>query len=164
MKNRKMPETHDMNPNVTPLINIVMCLIIFYMLVAKIGVSTGRMEEMILPKSDIGQIMKDPGNAVTLNVLEPEAANMPPIVKALDETGELNKIPLLMEKDGKTIYPLRRQLEQVGKDPRTGKMSDEFKVIIRANENIEYKYLQPVLVECANAGVRTLDFAARMPE
>ena len=38
---RGMPEVKEGNINVTPLIDIVMCLIIFFMLVAKIGVSTG---------------------------------------------------------------------------------------------------------------------------
>jgi biopolymer transport protein ExbD len=40
-----MPAAHATHPNVTPLIDIVMCLIIFYMLVAKIGV----MRAWILP-------------------------------------------------------------------------------------------------------------------
>ena len=43
MRGHKMPAAHASHPNVTPLIDIVMCLIIFYMLVAKIGVNTGQM-------------------------------------------------------------------------------------------------------------------------
>ena len=35
MKRRHLQESHAAHPNVTPLIDIVMCLIIFYMLVAK---------------------------------------------------------------------------------------------------------------------------------
>jgi len=41
MRGHKMPAAHATHPNVTPLIDIVMCLIIFYMLVAKIGVNMG---------------------------------------------------------------------------------------------------------------------------
>ena len=38
MKKHIMPEMKEGGVNVTPLIDIVMCLIIFFMLVAKIGV------------------------------------------------------------------------------------------------------------------------------
>ena len=41
MKKHHMPEMKEGGVNVTPLIDIVMCLIIFYMLVAHIGVDTG---------------------------------------------------------------------------------------------------------------------------
>ena len=42
MRRHKMPDAHADHPNVTPLIDVVMCLFIFYMLVAKIGVNTGQ--------------------------------------------------------------------------------------------------------------------------
>ena len=42
MKKHSMPEMKEGGVNVTPLIDIVMCLIIFFMLVAKIGVTKGR--------------------------------------------------------------------------------------------------------------------------
>src|ERR1035438_6568944 len=41
MKKHSMPEVKEGNVNVTPLIDIIMCLIVFFMLVAKIGVTTG---------------------------------------------------------------------------------------------------------------------------
>ena len=41
MKKRRMPDMKEGGVNVTPLIDIVMCLIIFFMLVAKIGVTSG---------------------------------------------------------------------------------------------------------------------------
>ena len=69
MKSLKMPAVHDMHPNVTPLIDIVMCLIIFYMLVAQIGVDVGDVP-MNLPFSQQGIKIEDLGNTVTLN-LEP---------------------------------------------------------------------------------------------
>ena len=37
MRRYHIPDSHGNHPNVTPLIDIVMCLIIFFMLVAKIG-------------------------------------------------------------------------------------------------------------------------------
>ena len=37
MAKHHIPDSHSAHPNVTPLIDIIMCLIIFFMLVAKIG-------------------------------------------------------------------------------------------------------------------------------
>ena len=68
MRRRHMPQAHATHPNVTPLIDVVMCLIIFFMLVAKIGVSTGAEASIDIPASILGQDLKDPGNALTLNV------------------------------------------------------------------------------------------------
>src|ERR1700712_1301413 len=67
MKRRRLPEAHSAHPNVTPLIDIVMCLIIFFMLVAKIGVSTGA-EKMDIPASITGNKITDMDNTLTLNV------------------------------------------------------------------------------------------------
>ena len=41
--------------------------------------------------------------------------------------------------------------------------NSDFKVIIRADENTEYQFLQPVLAECTRAGV-SYDFATQRGE
>src|ERR1700710_2388017 len=86
MKKRHIPESHTAHPNVTPLIDIVMCLIIFFMLVAKIGVSTGA-EKIEPPETLLGVKIKDIGNTLILNVREAPANNpavLPdPLVTAL---------------------------------------------------------------------------------
>src|SRR2546423_15703267 len=84
MRRRHMPEAHATHPNVTPLIDVVMCLIIFFMLVAKIGVSRGIDRDIDIPASILGQDLKDPGNALTLNVA-PGPGDQP-MVTALVET------------------------------------------------------------------------------
>ena len=65
---RGMPEIKEGNVNVTPLIDIVMCLIIFFMLVAKIGVDTGADRRITIPESLQGLDIGDMGNTLTLNV------------------------------------------------------------------------------------------------
>src|SRR3954468_17646542 len=70
MRRLGMPDAHSTHPNVTPLIDVVMCLIVFFMLVAKIGVSTGAEASITIPASNIGQELKDLGNTLTLNVRE----------------------------------------------------------------------------------------------
>ena len=59
MRRRPMPEIREGGVNVTPLIDIVMCLIIFFMLVAKIGVDTGADRNIDIPTSILGTDIKD---------------------------------------------------------------------------------------------------------
>src|SRR5271155_4575695 len=68
MRRHRMPEIREGGVNVTPLIDIVMCLIIFFMLVARIGVDTGGDREIAVPASFLGGDLKDMGNTLTLNI------------------------------------------------------------------------------------------------
>src|SRR3954471_4029505 len=85
MKRRGLPESQSTHPNVTPLIDVVMCLIIFYMLVAKIGVNTGADPSITIPASQMGSELKDLGNTLVLNVRE--VADLP-FVTALVEKSQ----------------------------------------------------------------------------
>src|SRR3954468_10900100 len=65
MRKHGMPESHSAHPNVTPLIDIVMCLIIFFMLVAKIGVTSGADPAIVPPSTLLGAKIEDMGNTFT---------------------------------------------------------------------------------------------------
>lgn len=83
MRMRRMPDIKEGAVNVTPLIDVVMCLIIFFMLVAKIGVDTGADQRISIPASLQGFDIKDMGNTLTLNV-QPGPLDQP-MVTALVE-------------------------------------------------------------------------------
>src|SRR5215207_4708358 len=63
-----MPDMKEGGVNVTPLIDIVMCLIIFFMLVAKIGITSGADPKIKPPSTLLGAKIEDMGNTFTLNV------------------------------------------------------------------------------------------------
>ena len=149
MKTKGLPESHVSHPNVTPLIDIVMCLIIFYMLVAKIGVKTGADQKIDLPLSLQGITIKDFGNTVTLNV---SAGALEPLVTLLNpKTGQVEDLKI---KDG-TKKPLSAFLMLLKGQ------NEKFSVIIRADQNLDYRYLEPVLFTCAEVKVRDVNFATR---
>lgn len=154
LKNRGMPKAHSEHPNVTPLIDVVMCLIIFFMLVAKIGVDTGKEKSIQLPESWMGVKLNDLGSTVTLNVMKPPGSTDEPLVTTLHPlTGRT--LDLRIIRDGK------RELANVLKQLRGN--NPEFKVIIRADQDLDYRYLQPVLMTCAEAKVKNVNFATRTP-
>jgi len=61
MKKALHAEMKEGGVNVTPLIDVVMCLIIFFILVAKIGVSTGIDKKIDAPTTYLGVNITDPG-------------------------------------------------------------------------------------------------------
>jgi biopolymer transport protein ExbD len=158
MKRRSKPEPTSINPNVTPLIDVVMCLVIFFMLVAKIGVSTGA-EQMSLPASILGADIKDMGNTLTLNVHIGPGDQ--PIVKALikDHEEELKII------DAEGRHPLAEALAlfRFGPDHKRGTADDNpnFSIILRAEADLPYKYIEPILMACAEASVKNVNFNTR---
>lgn len=150
MKNMKMPASHDMHPNVTPLIDIVMCLIIFYMLVAKIGVATGADKDIQLPFSQQGIKISDFGNTVTLNI---GRNGEEVVVTALNpSTGQVVPLPIAQG----ARQPLRDFLKLLKGQ------NDEFKVIMRGDQDLDYRFLQPVLETCALTKVKSVNFATRV--
>ena len=161
MRTRRMPDVKEVNVNVTPLIDIVMCLIIFFMLVAKIGVDTGADQAIVIPTSFQGLEIQDMGNTLTLNV-RPIAGSDQPLVSAL-VGGVVEELKLVDPVTGHK--PLLATLKnfRYGKDLKaggTGPSADnpEFKVIIRGDEEMGYQFLEPVLITCAEARVKNVNF------
>jgi len=157
-----MPPMTERSVNVTPLIDIIMCLIVFFMLVAKIGIDTGADKSLVLPPSFIGTDIKDMGNTLTLNVTQgptDESGQPQPFVTALVK-GEEKQLRIHAYVNGAQQYELYNVLK-IAKDGDPSQdipANPDFKVIIRADEGTEYQYLQPVLAECGRAQV-PYDFA-----
>jgi biopolymer transport protein ExbD len=150
MRRRHIPESHANHPNVTPLIDIVMCLIIFFMLVAKIGVSTGADPSIAIPASRLGQELKDPGQALTLNV-RPGAGD-DPLVTALVEARSTQPEEIKLVDHTTNTRPLLEVLKKIRKD------KPDLKIIISGDQEMGYKYLEPVLITCVEANVKNVNF------
>jgi biopolymer transport protein ExbD len=158
-----MPEVKEGNVNVTPLIDVVMCLIIFFMLVAKIGVATGADTTIDIPASRLGQDLKDPGQALTLNVI-PGAGDQPVVTALVDSSSnqpqEIKLIDPVTNK--KPLLEVLRKIK-LGPDGRANTDDDknDLKLIIRGDQEMAYKYLEPVLITCAEARVKNVNFNTR---
>jgi len=145
MRRHSMPEIKESGVNVTPLIDIVMCLIIFFMLVAKIGVSRGEDKDIQLPSTIIGTKIEDLGNTLTLNIHPTNVEE--PLVTALVD-GKVREIRLNDRLHGTVDHPLQRVLEEFQKT-HPGKA----KIIVRADKEVLYRQLEQVLITIANAGI-----------
>jgi len=150
-----MPEMKEGGVNVTPLIDIVMCLIIFFMLVAKIGVTTGADPTIDIPVSELGQAIKEMGNTLTLNVRPKAGANEPQVTTIVQGHAD-TEIKLLDPTTGR--HELRELLTQLRKQ------NPQLSVIIRGDADMAYSYLEPVLITCAEAGVKNVNFNTKKEE
>lgn len=153
MARHHIPEAHVSHPNVTPLIDIVMCLIIFFMLVAKIGVTTGADAKIDIPPSILGQDIKDMGNTLTLNVRS-GPVDEPQVTALIKAGGEPTQLYLRDPSTG------QNQLVNTLKMMR--KENDQLKIIIRADADMPYRFLEPVLIACADANVRNVNFNTKV--
>jgi biopolymer transport protein ExbD len=164
MRRHRMPAVVEGNINVTPLIDIVMCLIIFFMLVAKIGVDTGADQAIVIPTSFQGLEIQDMGNTLTLNV-RPIAGSDQPMVSAL-VGGVVEELKLVDPVTGHKPLLATLKSFRFGKDLKPGGAKEsadnpEFKVIIRGDESMGYQFLEPVLITCAEARVKNVNFNTR---
>jgi biopolymer transport protein ExbD len=150
-----MPDMKEGGVNVTPLIDVVMCLIIFFMLVAKIGVSSGIDDKIDAPTTYLGVKSIDLGNALALNLYSVPGTDVPQIL--VDLKGERQKELKIQENlGGKTVFPLQEVLRDLKKE-----RGDKFNVIINAEKGMRYAQIQLVLQECAAAQVSNLNFATK---
>ena len=145
MKKHSMPEMKEGGVNVTPLIDIVMCLIIFFMLVTKIGVSRGVDKDIQLPNAVMGTSIADLGDSLTLNV-HPTSLDEPQVTAMVNN--DHRELKLIDHVGGKLDHPLQRVLEEFKKTHK-----ERAKIIIRADKELAYYQLEQVLITIANAGI-----------
>ena len=158
MRRRHLQESHAAHPNVTPLINIVMCLIIFFMLITKIGVNTGSDSSIEIPASILGNELKDLGNALTLNIRE--GPRDQPMVTALVESGQSQPQELKLLEPSTGRRPLLEVLRRLrdGDPAKNLPANPDFKIVIRADKEMGYRFLEPVLIACMEAKVKNVNF------
>src|SRR4051812_46891314 len=161
MRRHRMPETREGGVNVTPLIDIVMCLIVFFMLVAKIGVDAGVDPTIAIPATILGTDVRkmDVPNSLTLNVRSGQLDE--PDVSTL-VNGQLTELKMV---DSQSRTPLLDSLKffRFGKDLKPGgtginEDNPAFNIIIRGDREMDYRFLEPVLKTCATAGVKSVSF------
>ncbi len=166
MGKRHMPESHAEHPNVVPLIDVMLCIIVFYMLAAKIGVAAGKQEGIELPETLFGNKLTL-SNTLTINVttIGLGGQEVPRVTAAVDDTGTPVALDVGSPMDGPLTQALLRA--RFGNDRReggTGTNADRpsLRVVIRADANkVKYRHLAPVLQAVANAKIENIDYNTR---
>jgi len=151
MKRRSMPDMKESGVNVTPLIDIVMVLIIFFMLVAKIGVSRGEDSDIQLPAAILGKSLDSLSNTLTLNLHWNRHGDEPQLDALVD--GAKRDIAVTRSRAGGQDRELARVLTAFH-----NQFQDKANVIIRADKDLPYRQLEPVLLACAEASIGNVSY------
>ncbi len=128
---------HTAHVNVTPLIDVVMCLIIFYLMVGHLA--AGRSSSVELPNSTNGR-PADKAGPIVIN-----------IVPGVNEGDE----PILLLGEERVLM---RGLEKILKERSA--LSPDTEVQIRADRRLGYGKVAPVLSACRDAGLLSVKLVA----
>ena len=131
MKRRGLQPMHDQHINVTPLIDVVMCLIIFFLICGELV--SWDVLGMEIPGARNGQKILDLRGRVVINVMPSKGS--PPAIKVLDET-----IPYPYEALG---LGLRKAASE----------NREVKVFVRADKTVPWEYIAPIVRMCSEERV-----------
>jgi biopolymer transport protein ExbD len=135
---------HDEHVNVTPLIDVMMCLIIFFLVCGRLAAQESN-DKVVVPRAQLGQQLAEQRDRLLINVVpkDPDhpSPNVEPDVYIRGEPLGINELTVRLRKEKKD--------------------TPDVKVIIRADKDIPYQWIAPVLTACAQAGIKSVNFSTR---
>lgn len=156
LKRRHIPPAHSDHPNVIPLVDVMLCMIVFYMLVAKFGVDNGADKSLQLAVTELGTELQKVGvNNIVVNVKETLGE---PDVTAKVEGSDLVRSYAVGTVTGRPSLRDALRAQRVGKDGVEGTSDDrpDLTVIIRGDGEMTYKTFMPVMLAVTDAGIKNI--------
>lgn len=132
-------QDYEMAMNMTPMIDVVFLLIIFFMIVTDL--TQQELEDLVLPKADMA--MKDenpPEKRIIINITRPGHY----VVKRRDLGVVDDCLPMIKGHLASMVAFFEREEDGCSKQP----------VLIRSDKKAEFKYIQKVLQVCGEEGIR----------
>ena len=118
----------DYQFNMTPMIDVVFLLIIFFLVSSHLAKQESQIP-LLLPQAETGQKLQDEATArVTVNILADGKIQLGGRSLPLDE--------------------LRRRLEY-----ELHEQDGQLQVRIRSDRNVPYQFVEPIMLICAKAGI-----------
>ena len=160
--------------NLIPMIDIMFLLLLFFMLGA--DMSARELEEVVLPKADQvadeSKIKKEgEGNRTTVNVFhnhtQPGMADCPAFTSG-GVCRDMDHWMIAIRSNYFTLDTIIKALDEEAQleveEVKEGKTISGREVMIRADENAPYGYIQKVIEACAKAGIYRIAVGAARPE
>jgi biopolymer transport protein ExbD len=142
--------------NVTPLIDVVMCLIIFFLIVGKLaGDEASRVQ---LPGSSIGSSEKREGAVIVTIAREAGGA-----VGGVGGGAPIVRVEGTIARDGAQVLSLLRQrVEGAGAAAAggaVGGVGGRVPIVVRADRELPFAAIEPVLSAAATLGISKIEYA-----
>jgi biopolymer transport protein ExbD len=145
-----------MELNMTPMIDIVFLLIIFFMCVtemSKLDIRAG----IQLPIADQARV-KDPNrvNLIVVNVEAPREGSKTPLMYFKNKRVNLETL----RKHLHQAAEMNREMEAAS-DVKDGPPPSKVEIIIRADSKVEYQYIQEIMIQCAEERIWKISLVAK---
>lgn len=142
---------HDEHVNVTPLIDVVMCLIIFFMLVGQLAKDEGN-DKVIVPKATQTpqELAGDVSGKLVLNVVPRDRIAGQPINPGVE--------PEVIVRGGVHLDKMNDLTAYLRKEKRD---TPNIMIVVRADQELAYDWIAPVLVACAQADIKSVHFSTK---
>src|SRR5215217_1541424 len=134
MRRRGLEPMHDTHINVTPLIDVIMCLIIFFLVCGQLAKEEGN-DKVQIPRAQLGQDLPEQRGRLLINVVPRERLSEADAAVPVNP-GEEPNIFIRGERIGMenlTAY-LRKEKQE----------TPDVKVILRADQDLAYDWISPV--------------------
>ena len=169
MKRLKARSTTDLKMDLTPLIDCVFLLILFFILTTELTV---QVEEVELPFAIEAKKGSDPpkgGGTILINVVRVGATKDNPRAGKVRYNGEdvdLDKLTRMLQKEADHhARPQSRGGKGFGWEMGPGGQElSKLAVIVRADRGVQSKYLRTVFTACAKARIYKVKVSAVQPE
>jgi biopolymer transport protein ExbD len=139
---------HDDHVNVTPLIDVVMCLIIFFMICGNLAKDEAN-DQVTIPKASLGQELGEQRDRLIINVVQGPDAN---------QGGHINPA---VEPDIYVRGQLMAPAALASYLDREKRSAPDLKVILRADRDLSYNWIAPILISCAQANIKSVNFSTK---
>ncbi len=158
--------------NVTPLIDVVMCLIIFFLLVGKLSLDA----TIQLPGTEVGEA--DAARSITISVLAPDKSGQEPKVLvegrpiAAGNAGLAEAIATAISAKNAAVPVIAGGAANSAKSAPGASESNAsaaagssgIAVKLRADKALPYSAIDPVLQACAKAGLASVRLVTERPQ
>jgi len=142
---KRPPKETSIALNLAPMVDVMMCLLIFFMLATKMVEQENSQIDLPLAKAAKEVEKKELGNRFVINVRD-----------AALRGGE--GADYLVREEMRTLDEVRDLLEH------ERELDPDVNCVVRADRGIAYRYVQDVMAACARANVRNITFGALRAE
>jgi biopolymer transport protein ExbD len=154
MRRKGLEPMHDEHVNVTPLIDVIMCLIIFFLCCSTLAKDESN-DRVQIPRAALGQEMPEQRGRLLINLLpharlgSTDGGSTPGAFNPTDEPDIIIRGRLVPLTD-LTAY-LRKEKQD----------APDLKVILRADQDLTYQWISPVMISCVQANITSVNFSTR---
>ena len=145
MARRGIEPMHDEHVNVTPLIDVVMCLIIFFMICGQIAQNESN-DHVVVPTAALGRDLPEQRGRLVINVVPQDVPPQP--------GADIGPPPTLVVRGQNLSYD-----DLGGYLTREKRDNPDLKIVLRADRSLAYDYIAPVLIACAHANIKSVNFS-----